>query len=291
MTPQKIRPFYWSVRREIWENRAVYVAPLVVCGVIMLGFLFSLHTLPRAVLRVAASTAPRAGESLNMPYAVTAAALFMITFFVAVFYSLSALQGERRDRSILFWKSLPVSDLTVVLSKAAIPLVVQPLIIIGLGLAAHLVILLISTLVLLANGIAPSQLYAHLHLGLLWTAVPYGLLVNVLWDVPLYGYLILVSAWAKRMTFVWAVAPPLGLALFEFLAFRTRHVLDLLNDRIFGGFAHAFTIGGKGQAPLTSLGDIDPVRVVTDPGLWLGLLFGAACLAACVWLRRRAEPI
>ncbi|MET0273976.1 MAG: hypothetical protein ABW360_13400 [Phenylobacterium sp.] len=287
-TPQKTRPFYWSVRREIWENRAVYLAPLVVCAIVGLGFLVSLHNLPRAVLKAAATGQ---GEALNMPYAVTAAALFMITFFVAVFYSLSALQGERRDRSILFWKSLPVSDVTVVLSKAAIPLLVQPAILIGLGLAAHLVILLLSTLVLLANGVAPSQLYQHLHLGLLWTALPWGLLVTVLWNVPLYAYLLLVSAWARRMTFVWAIAPPLGLALFEFLAFRTRHVLELLNDRLFGGMALAFTIQGQGQAPLTSLGDIDPLRVVTAPGLWLGLLVGAACLAACVWLRRRAEPI
>jgi ABC-2 type transport system permease protein len=288
--PRKVRPFYWSVRRELWENRALYLAPLLVVAVVMAGFLFSLFRLPRAVLTAAAPGA-KGGEALNMPYAAAAGALFVAAFVVAVFYCLSALQGERRDRSLLFWKSLPVSDLTTVLSKAAIPLVVQPLIVLIVAIAAQLVMLALSTLVLLANGISPALLWTHLHLPLIWAMLPYGLVVNVLWDVPLYGYLILVSAWARRMTFVWAVAPPLALSLFEYLAFRTKHVLGLLDDRVFGGYAEAFTIGGKGQAPIRGLSDVDPLRFLANPGLWTGLVFGAACLAICVWLRRRSEPI
>ena len=291
MGPHEVRPFYWSVRRELWENRAIYMAPLLVIAVVMAGFLFSLFSLPRTVLRAAAPGGAKAAQVLHMPYAAAAGALFVAAFVVAVFYCLSALQGERRDRSLLFWKSLPVSDVTTVLSKAAIPLVVQPLIVLIVAIAAHLAMLALSTVVLLANGISPALLWGRLDLPLIWTMLPYGLAVNVLWDVPLYAYLILVSAWARRMTFVWAVAPPLGLCLFEFLAFRTKHLWGLLDSRVFGGYAEAFTIGGKGQAPIRGLSDVDPMRFLANPGLWTGLVFGAACLAACVWLRRRSEPI
>jgi len=115
--------------------------------------------------------------------------------------------------------------------------------------------------------------------------------VNALWDLPLYGWLLLVSAWAKRMTFVWAVAPWLAAALFEFLAFRTQHVRALIDLRFFGGYALAYTVEGKGKVPISSLSQVDPARFFTHPGLWTGLAFAAACLAACVWLRRRHDPI
>ena len=283
-----VRPFYWSVRRELWENRAIYLAPLIVAAIVVAAFIFaSFHMLD--TVRDAA-TSKKAANGLNMPYAAAAAAMFLTTFVVGVFYALGALHGERRDRSLLFWKSLPVSDTTTVLSKAVVPLAILPLTAFAVAVATHLVILGWSCLVLLANGISPGALFAHLDLPLLWVMLPYGLVVNALWDVPFYGWLLLVSAWARRMTFVWAAAPWFGLALFEFLAFRTRHVLRMVQDRMFGGFDHAFTVGGDGKTAISSLSQVDPGRFLADPALWAGLVFGAACLAACVWLRRTREP-
>jgi ABC-2 type transport system permease protein len=283
------RPFYWSVRRELWENRAIWIAPLVVAAIVLAAFVFSSGHLLDTVRR--AGTSARAADALNMPYAAAAAGMFLISAIVAVFYCLGALQGERRDRSLLFWKSLPVSDTTTVLAKAAVPVVVQPLLVLAVTLATHLAILGWSCLVLLANGVSPGAMTAHLNLPLMWVMVPYGLAVNALWDIPVIGWLLLVSAWSRRMPFVWAVAPWLGLALFEFLAFRTRRVLAFLDDRLFGGFAHAFSVDGKGQAPISSLSQVDPGRVLADPGLWGGLVVGALFLAACVWLRRTREPV
>jgi ABC-2 type transport system permease protein len=122
-----IRPLYWSVRRELWENRSIYVAPLAVAGVVLIGFLLSAIGLPerrRALLLLDPANAPTAVEK---PYDIAALILILTAFLVGVFYSLDALHGERRDRSILFWKSMPVSDLTTVLSKASVPLVILPL--------------------------------------------------------------------------------------------------------------------------------------------------------------------
>src|SRR5438132_13703895 len=120
------RPLYWSIRRELWENRSIYIAPLVVAGVFLLGVLISMVYLPerRRATLLLDPAAQRA--AIERPYDVGAILLILTAFLVGVFYCLDALHGERRDRSILFWKSLPVSDLTTVLSKASIPLVVLP---------------------------------------------------------------------------------------------------------------------------------------------------------------------
>jgi ABC-2 type transport system permease protein len=288
---KKVRPFLWSMRREVWENPAIWMAPLAIEGVVLLAQVFAVLHRPGEVTRAAAAGSAKAVQSLNMPYAAAAGAVFVISFLVSLFYCAGALHGERRDRSILFWKSLPVSDTTTVLSKAAIPLVVQPGIILAVAVAGQLLMVAWTSVVLLANGVSPSLYWQFLHLPLIWAMLPYGLVVNALWLAPLFAWFLLVSAWAKRMTFVWAVAPWLALALFEFLTFHSRHVWNLIGARIFDGYGLAFTVGGQGKAPVSKLADVDPMAVVANPGIWTGLAFAAACLAACVWLRRRHDPI
>ena len=280
------------MRRELWENRSVYVAPLAVAGVALFGFLIGTHGLPRTVSAAAELGAPRkAVILLALPYDFAAGVIVLTGLIVAVFYCLGALHGERRDRTILFWKSLPVSDLTTVLSKASIPLLVLPLVVFPIVVATHLVMLLVSTAILLLNGVDPALLWSRLPLIRIWLTLPYGLIVLVLWYAPICAWLLLVSSWARRAPVLWALAPPLGLCLFEFLAFHTRYLWSLLIYRLNGGFAEAFSVGGQGKVPISRLDQLDPLRFLSLPGLWAGLVFGAACFAACVWLRRRNDPI
>src|SRR5712692_8666140 len=129
------RPMYWSVRRELWENRSIYIAPLIVAAFVLFGFMISTIGMPhrrRAVLMLAPE---QQRATIGMPYHLAATMLMLTALIVGVFYCLDALHGERRDRSILFWKSLPVSDRTIVLSKASIPLVVLPLFILSIIVA------------------------------------------------------------------------------------------------------------------------------------------------------------
>src|SRR5947207_2746697 len=121
------RPFYWSVLRELWENRSIYVAPLIVAAVQVFGFAISTIGLAERRRAVLLLDPARQRHAIEMPYDIAAMMMIATVFIVGVFYCLDALHGERRDRTILFWKSLPVSDLTTVLSKAIIPLVVLPL--------------------------------------------------------------------------------------------------------------------------------------------------------------------
>src|SRR5262249_18410489 len=112
------RRLYWSVQRELWENRSIYIAPLAVAGVFLAGFLLGRVPLPQRMRAVAALDPAKLHAAIEQPYVVVEELLMGASLIVGVFYCLEALHGERRDRSILFWKSLPVSDLTAVLAKA-----------------------------------------------------------------------------------------------------------------------------------------------------------------------------
>jgi hypothetical protein len=221
------------------------------------------------------------------------APIMLAAFLVGIFYCLDALHGERRDRSILFWKSLPVSDRTTVLSKVAIPMVVLPLIAYVLSVFAQIYLLLFSTMVLLGNGLSPAPLWSEFGFfqGLL--IMLYGLGVLTLWFAPIYGWLLLVSAWSRRSPFLWAVLPPLAIAAIERMAFRTRFFLSMLQYRVVGAMTEAFTAHEKtgGGGDIHHLSQLDPLRFLSAPGLWVGLVFAAVFVAAAVRLRRLREPI
>ena len=227
------------------------------------------------------------------PFCLAPAPIMLATFLVGLFYCLDALYGERRDRSILFWKSLPVSDRTTVLSKAAIPLAVLPLVAFTLGLVTQHVLLLASTAVLLVNGMSPARLWAEVHFFQDPLVTLYGLAVHVLWFAPIYGWLLLVSAWARKAPLLWAVLPVIAVSAAERAAFHTSYFTSLLKYRVMGAMEEAFVHSPKGGLDMTldQLTQLDPARFLSTPGLWLGLAFTAAFLATAVRLRRNREPI
>jgi ABC-2 type transport system permease protein len=278
------RPLYWSVRRELWENRYLYVAPLAVLGVTLFGFLVA--TIGRAV------SLPDLGQRravLEEPYGFAMGVIMATTFVVGILYSLDALHGERKDRSILFWKSLPVSDLTTVLSKASIPLVVLPLFTFGLVVVMDLTMLLLSSFVLAGSGMSAATLWTdasvfQMSMGLLYHLVT----VHILWHSPIYGWLLLVSGWARRATFLWAALPLLAIGVVEKIAFNTMHFADLIGYRFAGG-PEAVTM--PGGSPLDPMTQFTPWHFLASLGLWVGLLLAAALLAATVRQRRYQGPI
>src|SRR2546428_3352866 len=150
---------YWSVRRELWESRSIYIAPLALAGVMVFGFFIAAI----AALSANAEKLDPQPEKLAQPFNFVAILMMATTFIVAIFYCLDALHGERRDRSVLFWKSMPISDVTTVLSKAAIPLVVLPLITFVLTIATQLIMLLLGSSV---------ALISHQSAAALWTKLP-----------------------------------------------------------------------------------------------------------------------
>src|SRR5256712_8497096 len=182
------RPMYWSVQRELWENRSVYIAPLLVVAVFLFGFVISTIGMPQRRPATLKLSAEKQRAAIGQPYDVAAIALTITSFIVGLFYCLDALHGERRDRSILFWKSMPVSDLTTVLSKASIPLVVLPLITFAIIVAMQLIMLMMSTAVLLMSGLSAATPWTPLPLFQMPLVLLYHLLtVHVLWHAPIYA--------------------------------------------------------------------------------------------------------
>ncbi len=285
------RPLYWSVRRELWENRSLYLAPLAVAAVVLFGFSISTLTLPRRMRALPALDPAKQHAAVALHYSVVAALLILTALLVGVFYCLDALHGERRDRSILFWKSLPVSDLTTVIAKASMPLVLLPALTFAVIVAVQLMMLALSTAVLLGNGVSVGALWAQLPLFKMSLALLYGLTAMALWHAPVYGWLLLISGWARRATFIWAVLPPLAICVVEKLAFNTAHVASLLGYRLIGCFTQGFDFKSRHPGAVDPLAQITPGRLLSSPGLWLGLVAAAVFLAAAVRLRRYREPI
>lgn len=287
-TSHQTRPIWWSVRREVWENRSLYLAPIVAGGFVFAGFVVSAIGLPARRREVLLLDEARQRAGITMPYNVAAAMLLVTMMIVGAFYCLDALYGERRDRSILFWKSLPVSDSRAVLAKALVPLVVLPLIVFAVIVIVHALMLLWTSLLLLAIGMSPVSTFRHFHLFEDSLIHLYVIAAMAVWHAPLYGWLLVVSAWARRAPVLWAVFPPFAIGAFERLALGSSHFAGFLRDRVVGGVERAVAV--KGHA-IDSLSQLTPWRFLTTPALWIGLVVAAAFIAAAVRLRRDREPI
>lgn len=268
----------WSIRRELWENRSIYLAPLGVAALAVLGFV--VHT-----TRVRLSHDP---AKLAEPYSFVSLLIMATTFVVAIFYCLDALYGERRDRAVLFWKSMPVSDTTTVLSKAFIPIVLLPILTFVLTVVAQLLILVTSSAVFLAMGESAAPLWTNLPLARMsWMLLYHLIAVHGLWYAPIFAWLLFVSSAVRRMPFLWAALPFVVLQVLEKIAFNTTRISAMLQNRMGGGVDAAAFMKPMESMPMHT----NVLAFATDPGLWLGFAVTALLLWGAVLMRRARGPI
>ena len=283
------RPFYWSLRRELWENRWLYLAPLATAGVFLVGFLIMAGRIPakmRGLMGLDGAMAQR--DAITLPYDMASGFLMAIAMLVAAFYSLSALQGERRDRSILFWKSMPVSDRTAVLAKAVIALFLVQLFTAVVTVLLQFLMLLVNSAVLAASGQSVAQLWGVMVPLQMWLMLFYHLMtVHSLWHAPFYAWMMLVSSWARRAAFLWAALPVVAIMALEKLLFRTTHFAHFLSYRLAGDPTAVFVR----DFPADPMTQLSPLHFLLSPGLWTGLAFAALCVAGAIRLRRQHGPL
>jgi ABC-2 type transport system permease protein len=264
----------WSVRRELWENRSIYIAPLAVAAVIAIASLLVVrHNLQPGKLVAHAE--------------IVAGVLMGTTLIVAIFYCLDALYGERRDRSVLFWKSMPVSDWTAVLSKMAVPMVVLPVVTFVLTIVTQLIMLLAASAYLSMKGQSAAPLWSLPWLRMMSGVLYHLITVHSLYYAPIFGWLLLVSAWAKRTPFLWAFLPLAAIGFIEKIAFNTTNFATMLGSRISGGMEDGAAKGSMMMMPWPS----HPLEFLINPGLWIGLAIATICVAGAVRLRRYRDPI
>lgn len=298
-----MRAFIWLLRREVWEHKGLWIAPAVTIGVILISALWGSIAMigsEDAMARIDADMGNILdGETRALVYITSltvAAVVAMVMLVVLFFYLLDALYAERRDRSILFWRALPVSDLRTVLSKLAVALLLVP----ALTLAAVIVYLLLhhvllGTVLVLGTDLSFGQFTS---LGAVFASlITVGslLLYVGIWYLPFYGWLLLVSAWARRAPFLWAVLLPAGIMLFERIALQSRHFADLLGGHLAAAFDYSATDWSDGarntlitEEGLTETLATWPVWLdgLSRPGMWLGLAIGMVFVAGAVAIRR-----
>jgi ABC-2 type transport system permease protein len=288
--------YSWLIKREFWENRAIWLVPAVIGIALTLAALFG---------RVDIEDLPSPDQSRALGGVVLFA--FGITFFAVMnvystWYLLDCLHADRKDRSILFWKSLPISDTQTVLAKLFTAVFAIPLV---YFVAADVSTLLMAFIVSLrAHSTVGGALWRPdlwLQLQALWL---YLILTTAIWYLPFIGYLLVISAWARRAVMLWSLVPPLALYLLERWFFGTHVLGSLLWHRAFDYRAVAF----RGSSDLhpwspSAIGDgrmtlpesvwrlLDPVHFVSQPATWIGVLVGIAFILGAIQLRLRGAEV
>jgi ABC-2 type transport system permease protein len=295
---------YWSIRRELWENRSIYIAPIAATIVFLVGYLLASTHLGTKMFQVSGGD-PDAARDDVFVHALNANAAIVIgvSAIVGFFYSLDALYSERRDRSILFWKSLPVSDLITIASKVAVPLVILPAVAFMVIVATQFFMLLMGSAVLAAHGQSVGELWSAASILTTWAVLLYMMLAMSLWYAPLVGWLLLISAWAQRLAILWAILLPFALCMIEKIGFNTVHLFTVVGQRIGGVFKTAFDseavnrvfTEGATSNPHSFEGIFgltpNPVQFISSPALWIGLIVAVAMFAGAIRLRRAREAL
>jgi len=311
------------VRREFWEHRSLWIAPLVWAGIIIVLsawvflFLIPKHA-PAGVLEAThveeiqglnaddrkelgqAIETGKAHEAANatVSFSFLGIALLISIFacIVVFFYLIDCLFSERRDRSILFWKSLPLSDTQTVLSKLAVALVVVPLGVLVLAAVTQLVLFSIFWLrfhgTLFGNVLADWNFVGWFQALVVELAI---LLCGVVWYAPIAAWFLMLSAWARKLVFLWAIVPLAALPALEGVFFQSRHVLDFIGRRFLGFVPamhldqSAFNMGNHGvAAPRIGevLAAVDVPGVLLSSEAWLGMAAAAAMIFVTIRIRR-----
>jgi ABC-2 type transport system permease protein len=237
--------------------------------------------------------------TMGMPIRI---ALFVVVFF----YALGALYNDRADRSVLFWKSLPLSDTSTVLAKVAAGLVVAPALAVLGMIALQLGFLILMTLYAAIHGInALPYLWSPTHLVAMWIKLAVLIPVNALWALPTMGWLLLCSSYARSKPFLWAVMLPIvagvmisWMQLMQSFSLQSgwfwRHVVGRLllslipeswiNLDSLRALEHANADPGIALGNLLSFGSI--ADQFASPNFLVGVAAGVAMIAAAIWLRR-----
>ncbi|MEO6800172.1 MAG: hypothetical protein ABI178_09565 [Rhodanobacter sp.] len=316
-----MKTFYWLVKREFWEHRGGFLwAPVITGGIFVLLNLMGIVTgevlgashgfrmnvfgggsdMSRLVTALDQQSMNTVGAGLDLVMYSSTMIIGIVLGFVVFFYCLGALYDDRRDRSILFWKSLPVSDTATVLSKVAAATVVAPFITVVVGALTGLLMLLTFAIALSLHGVSVWHLLSLSHplrvIANLIGSIP----LYVLWALPAVGWLMLCSAWARSKPFLWAVAWPVGVGIvigwFNLLgtvnvsnSWYWREVVARMLGSVFPGgwLREVHGIGGNNPAELlSSLGVLHTYSVMGSLNLWIGVAAAVAMLAGAIWFRR-----
>ncbi|WP_286828848.1 MULTISPECIES: hypothetical protein [Kordiimonas] len=216
--------------------------------------------------------------------------------FVIFFSLLSSLYEERRDRSILFWKSMPVADWQEVLAKLVTPVVVAPLVFLGVAVAAQLLIAFFLSIVVLFQGGPVLEMWPLATMLGTWAVFVTQYAVSTLWVLPLLAWVLFVSSYASRLPFMWAVLPPAVIAAVEGILFETTRFLEWFGVHLGGWQAYAYhdlnpDIDGPRDFLNLVFGGVQMeglTYTLSSGQFWLGLVIAGGFVYGAIEMRKRA---
>lgn len=292
------------IRREIWEHRSLYVTPAVVGLIISLmlltGFVFASGY--QQIVDIGIVSAQNLAGDVERRAALLAfllgntAPFIIASGILTIFYCLDSLYAERKNKSILFWRSLPITDAETVISKLLTAVVAVPLIALAVILVTHLVILLMTSIFVSAKG--GSSVF------LIWKSAPlfdvwFGMLAIMLllpvWFSPLIGWFLFVSAWTKRSPLLMAFLPLIIVPMLEYFVLRTHMVGDAIQSRfdqfpLFKGidpetlFEEREFVANADAVSL--LAYLDVGKFLASPATWAGVIVCGLFITAAIYVRR-----
>jgi ABC-2 type transport system permease protein len=293
------------LQRELWEHRSIYVAPLVVVLLMTLAALtghVSINGMNHIDMGiVGASNLPESARAVVLTGIMIglSTSFVFVMLIMTIFYALDSLYAERKDRSILFWRSIPVTDFETVLSKLLTTMLVIPLVAFVMIVVTHLAVLLITSVwVGIRGGSGLQLIWASAPFFDNWTATLIFLLALPLWLSPFIGWFLLVSAFTKRSPFLTAFLPIAVLPLLEKMIFGSAVFAEAFFVRSIkmplfidlGTMKRLFDEGENfsslGDAELSLLGLMDLGGFLSNPGFWLGLIVCGLFTAAAIYVRR-----
>lgn len=297
-----MKSFVYLVRRELWENRSIWLTPLAISAIIVLAYIAGIAFVyfhgGHLALGDYATAGPAKQREVMSGFLVALIGLFNLVLIITIIrYLLHSLYGDRKDRSILFWRSLPVSDTATVLSKLTVAMLIAPLAtFVFIWLTQLLGVGAISAIIAMAGGNVADLVWEPAGLGGIWAYTIAGLLIQSLWYLPFYGWLMMASGWARQAPVLWAAIPPLVAGTIEAIVFQSSRFFELIAAhaqtllsapipmvRIRG--PHDIRIGHDGLRPaLSSL-----AGWIGSEAMWIGVAIGIVFVAVAVFIRRRRD--
>jgi ABC-2 type transport system permease protein len=306
------------INREFWEHRGAFIKTPVIISIVILvltigGYLTSLFM----VEKTGSGELTKKGlqELIKLPQEKLAmfwngqiiglSLLFIFVLFIVMFfYVLGSLYNDRKDQSIMFWKSLPISDVQTVASKLITAMFVVPLVFTVVVTLLSLILMVLVSIALLFHGFNPIQLvWAPVNifqdLGLVLT----GVYTQMFWALPIYGWLIFCSSFTKKRPFLFAVFVPSGIALgwywinmfsFKFTDFTMfKKPILYLGHAVFPYASGSMSKSGSGNFHM-DLGDNTMpgelisrmISSVVSLEVLYGMIFAGIFIAASIWVRR-----
>lgn len=296
--------YFALIRREFWEHRSIWVTPVAIASIVILGTLTTLvfagdfaKELDLAIFGAQNIAGDVERKAVLTGFFVMSSPLFLLGLVILiVFYTLDSLYAERKDKSILFWRSLPVTDAETVVSKLLTALILVPAITMAAIFATHLVNLIMTSIwVSMKGGDAGVLIWGSVSLLDNWLAAIIVIYSACIWMSPFFGWFLFVSGFTKRAPLLMAFLPLILIPMVEGIFMHSAHFAEAVWGRLakiplFSG-VDIETMFEQDRAHLTEemislLSAIDFSKFVTSIDTWIGIIVCGLLTTAAIYVRR-----